>query len=352
MFRVRVLCVLSILVFCFVAAIGAPVGRPGSESGADGGSWEALLSRGLFLFYEGRYEETFSLLEQAVRKMPPGPGVHRCLGLLRKSFSAMHDQQDDAPAWNASAQEYIRSLGQVSDPDIVLAALLAHRKQRNATSEVTSEALLDKLMEPSRKSPWLDWAYWEKARVVASKIWIMPSHWGEVEFVAGLDRRLGCLINNDPALALRGRAAEAFLKQHPDTYMGHDMRIDLCLWRTAELWRGIGLLQENRWYVGTQADGLFPLNDHQIQLVAVAKKALIDLQESFPAKAYKLADAERHLDEFLWGESGKKWILTYLDTVVDVKGRQSVPAEVVDWLAKVARPEERETIIVPEPTNR
>jgi len=192
---------------------------------------------------------------------------------------------------------------------------------------------LDKLIDPARQSPWRDWAYWEKARVVASKAWVSTRiAWGTVEFLQDDTRRIGCL-DKHPDETLRARAAEKFLKQNPNSYMGHTMRLDLCLWRVTRARRAIGQLAENEWFTNGAKATPFPLSEEQVRLVKGAEESLAALSRLFPENVRKLATAETDLDDYLWLGLSNRAVVKYLKTVVEVQGKDAMPVEVYEWLS-------------------
>ncbi|HUS98622.1 MAG TPA: hypothetical protein VMX97_18000, partial [Hyphomicrobiaceae bacterium] len=263
-------------------------------------TWERCLYKGLQLYCQGEYRATFNLIEKAVRSAKPGPEAHRSLALMYKAFARVSSLQTPVGEWNESAKQYLdrlEALKEPSDADLVILAALKHVHVRSAPSTPTSEPFLDKLIDPARKSPWRDWAYWEKARVVASKAYVSTRiAWGSVEFLQGDTRQIGCL-DDHPDETLRARAAEAFLKENPDSYMGRAMRTDLYYWRLFEARRALARFAKNEWYVGDRGNDVFPLTDDQLKHIASARASLSALARLFPESSEKLGQAESRLDE-------------------------------------------------------
>ena len=300
--------------------------------------WESLLYQGLRLCYQDEYQNAFEMIQNAVRSKDPGPEVHRCLALMYHAFARSHSLYMPVTEWNPSAKEYLDRLEALKEPDdadLVILATLKHVHMRSAPRTATSEPFLDKLIDPARKSPWRDWAYWEKARVVASKAYVSTRiAWGSVEFLQGDVPRIGCL-DEHPAETLRARAAQMFLKENPDSYMGRTMRLDLCLWRVTRARRAMAQLAGNEWFTDGAKAEPFPLSEEQVRLVKGAEESLAALSRLFPESVRKLATAETGLDDYLWLGLSNRAVVKYLKTVVEVRGKDAMPVEVYEWLSSV-----------------
>jgi hypothetical protein len=309
------------------------------ESGGEKAyDWARLLCRGLYLCYQGEYQNAFEMIQSAVRSKDPGPEVHRCLALMYHAFARTHGLYMPVTEWNPSAKEYLDRLEVLKEPgdaDLVILATLKHVHMRSAPRTPSSEPFLDKLIDPVRKSPWRDWAYWEKARVVASKAYVSTRiAWGSVEFLQGDVPRIGCL-DEYPAETLRARAAQVFLKDNPDSYMGRTMRLELCLWRVTQARRALAQLAGNEWFTDGAKAEPFPLSEEQVRLVKGAEESLAALSRLFPESVRKLATAETGLDDYLWLGLSNRAVVKYLKTVVEVRGKDAMPVEVYEWLSSV-----------------
>jgi len=303
-------------------------------------TWERCLYKGLQLYYQGEYQSAFEMIQSAVRSEKPGPEVHRCLALMRHAYVQTRGQHLTVSEWKTSVAKDLGRLEapkEPSDADLVILATLKYAHVCHAGSILTSEPFLDKLIDPARKSPWRDWAYWEKARVAASKAYVPPKFtWGSVEFLQGDVRRIGCL-DEHPAETLRARAARVFLKDNPDTYMGRTMCRELYYWRLFEARRALARFTKNEWYVGDRGNDVFPLTDDQLKHIASARASLSALARLFPESSEKLGQAESRLDELLWFSrpSPKRTIVKYLRTVLEVRGKDAIPPDVYQWLSSV-----------------
>ena len=300
--------------------------------------WESLLYQGLRLCYQGEYRSAFEMVEKAVRSEKPGPEVHRCLALMRHAYVQTRGQHLTVSEWKTSVAEdlgRLEALKEPGDADLVILATLKYAHVCHAGSILTSEPFLDKLIDPVRKSPWRDWAYWEKARVVASKAWVSTrTAWGSVEFLQGDTRQIGCL-DDHPDETLPARAAQAFLKENPDSYMGDTMRKELCHWRVMRAYRGIHELIQNEWYSNGSQMGLFPLSEEQVQLFKKTEETFAAISALAPEDVRRLMTAEGALDNLLWfaHPAPKRTIVAYLKAVLEVRGPAALPEDVHRWLS-------------------
>lgn len=298
--------------------------------------WARLLYRGLYLRYQGEYQNAFEMVEKAVRSEKPGPEVHRCLGLMHHAF--VNSSGERLLAWKASVAENLDRLEALKEPgdaDLVILATLKHVYLRSEAGMATSEPFLDKLIDPARKSLWRDWAYWEKARVVAFKAYVSTGlAWGSVEFVQDGTRLIGCL-DDHPDETLPARAAQAFLKENPDSYMGDTMRKELYHWRVMRAYRGIHELIQNEWYSNGSQMGLFPLSEEQVQLFKKTEETFAAISALAPEDVRRLVTAEGALDNLLWfaHPAPKRTIVAYLRAVLEFKGPAALPEDVHQWLS-------------------
>jgi len=257
---------------------------------------------------------------------------------MYKAFARVSSLQTPVGEWNESAKQYLDRLEALKEPgdaDLVILATLKHVHLRSEAGMATSEPFLDKLIDPARKSLWRDWAYWENARVVASKAYVSTRiAWGSVEVLQGDARRIGCL-DEHPGETLRARAAQTFLKENPYSYMGRTMRLDLCLWRVTQARRALAQLAKNDWFTNDTNAAPFPLSEEQVRLVKGAEESLAALSRLFPENVRKLATAETGLDDYLWLGLSNRAVVKYLKTVVEVRGKDAMPVEVYEWLSSV-----------------
>ena len=292
-------------------------------------------------------------MDKAVHSAQPGPNVHRCLGLMRRAFIRIHKQEYPVRRWDASAEKHLKQLESKespSDPDLVILACLRDVDVKHGTAEPTTEPILDKLIDPARKSPWRDWAYWQKARVIASKAWTWPNDVGSVVFRFAEKRRIGCLVaRSTPSLTIRARAAEACLKKHPQSYMGDVMRVELAEWRWREAAAAVRELVNNRWYTAEGDLEGFPLNKKQLELLTQAEANVFAAGKLFPKAFLEVFVAEDKLDRVFWEGGSTRRIPEYFRTILKVKGKQALSAEIRQWLATIPIPEGRKAESKPRP---
>ncbi|GAF85049.1 unnamed protein product, partial [marine sediment metagenome] len=281
----------------------------------------------------------------AVRSAEPGRNVHRCLALMKRAFIGIHKQEEPVRKWNPSAEKHLKQLESkksLSDPDLVIVACLRDVYVRAPTGEPTMEPILDKLIDPTRNSRWRDWAYWQKARVIASKAWTWTGDLGTVVFRLAEKRRIGCLVDRyTSSLTIRGRAAKAFLTKHPDSYMADVMRHELAQWRWRKAAVAVRELVDNRWYTGEGDLEGFPLNKKQLELLTQAQANVYAAGKLFPKVFLEVFVAEDKLDRVFWEGGSTRRIPEYFRTILKVKGKQALSAEIRRWLATIPIPERR-----------
>lgn len=319
--------------------------RSAAQIAAANEFWQTTLHKGLRLYYEGKYQEVFDLIDKAVHSAEPGRNVHRCVALMRRAFIGIHKQEEPVRSWNPSAEKHLKQLESkksLSDPDLVIVACLRDVYVRAPTAEPTKVPILDKLIDPARNSRWRDWAYWQKARVIASKAWTWTGDLGTVVFRLAEKRRIGCLADRyTSSLTIRGRAAEAFLKKHPQSHMADVMRLELVEWRWRKAAVAVRELVNNRWYTGEGDLEGFPLNKKQLELLTQAEANVIAAGKLFPKVFLEVFVAEDKLDHILWVSGSTRDIPEYFRTILKVKGKQALSAEIRQWLATIPIPEGR-----------
>lgn len=295
-------------------------------------SWRQLLHRGLGMYWRKQYKDVFVLLEKSVRHDQPGPGVHQVLGLMRKAFVKCRDPRQGNKDWNTFALAYVKNLTgkpKLIDTDLVLLSLT-----KESTDRTANETVLDKFVVEFPRSPWYDWAFWEKAQAVGSRAWVGSNPLG-VAALQGNKSKVGCLVMNAPELWIRGRAAKAFLRSHRDSYMAERMREDLAIWRMTLALQALGVLEQNKWYVGSKTGSAFPFMKRQIEAIARAKADVRSVETMLPKVAKIKLKASRMLHEFLW-ESDERWKIVdyfeYITKIPDEKG-YILQKEILEWVA-------------------
>jgi len=303
----------------------------------DRNPWLGVFQRGLMLYQEGDYTNTFALVEAAVLEHPPEQEVHRCLALMRKAFLRMHNIREPVNAWTPSALKEIRkreSLSMRTDRHLVILAAVKYQRSQNGDIAPVTVPLLNQIIEMKPESSWKDWAYWEKARVLAGRAWVPTTAWGVVEYGSDSRRRIGCL-DDSPLISIPARAAESFLRQKPSTYMGKQMRLDLYLYRTTVARRALAKLAKDQSSSSEKkSDEVLPLEENQMVILREAESKLDALSHSFPKDVLRLLTVEAEIDDFLWNVAESKRVIPeYLKLLQEIRGRGVLLPHVAKWLA-------------------
>jgi len=240
--------------------------------------------------------------------------------------------------WNDGALKHIESIAlkeQKADVDYVILAALKYVGQKQCDGVSVSEPFLKRLLSESARSPWADWAYWQRTRLLSEEAWTFEEDLGVVPCDIGSTKRLGCLTDN-PREIVKARGAAAWLRKHPRTYMARQMRLDLYQGRMWLARTALESLASNEWFIDKDdADGVFPLTGEQVDSVRRARDAVRSVGKAVPRHVEALAQAEDKVDDFLWNAHPKENILIYLRGVVNVKGKDALPATVRQWLQKL-----------------
>ncbi|MGB2937644.1 MAG: hypothetical protein WBD05_05530 [Phycisphaerae bacterium] len=332
----------------FVAAVfpgnagGGADQKPTSPARTESAVWSDILHRGLMLYYEGRHKETFELVERELHTLEPGPEAHRCIRLARKAFIAMHGLEEPVREWNEPARKHINAFlekKEASGADAVLAAALLDTEQKDPDATIAAGDILRRLMQPERKSPWADWAFWERARILASKAWVPTRDLGVVEYADDGRKKLGCLAKF-PARLIQARAAKDLLRRHPESYMGEQMRCELAFYRAEALQIALEELRANEWYVPRpepEHQWVLHFSEEQLAHLEKMRDAIRKVDALFPKDAALSVRARKSLDRFLWEGGGRALVLEYFSKMLEMK-HPSLPNEVAKWAARLPKP--------------
>ena len=276
-------------------------------------NWKDTFDRGLWLYHQGKAQEAFNIIENAVRNEDPGPEVQHTLVLMRRSFIVLTASPEPVKNWEGSAKQYIHEIESKKDlsvPDTVILCVLKPSAYPPNHSEFgwNTEPLLNRIIQAEPPSPWRDWAFWEKARITG---------------------------DDAPRRVIKGRNAIAFLKEHPNTYMKRAFALDVYRWRVGESRLHFQNLLED--------------NDTEDILVReqLPTEWLDQVQQTFAelkrVPITSLQDAQSKLDNRLWGGHRgvpeKRLILEYLRALIETEGKHSVPPEVYEGVMKLDKNE-------------
>jgi hypothetical protein len=323
---------IAMAIICILSSYGSV--RAADEQGTP---WSGILHRGLMLYHKGEYTNAFALIKQAVNERDPGPEVHRCLALLRKTFLRINGLRDPVTKWTPTASAVIAALEaepHPTDGQVAMLAVLEYHHANDTPEAKRADSPLDILIE--KQSPWQDWACWEKARTLAEKAWVPSEAWGVVQYEETPHARIGCL-DEMPILTIPARAAEEVLRRNPGSYMSDEMRKQVCLYRVTVARKQIAALAKNEWFTGDQSCGLFPFGENQVQILKAIEGQMNTLSRLSASNALALAAAEAKLDEFLWHESSspRRAIPEYLKKVLEVRGKSYLSPDVAEWVTSL-----------------
>ena len=282
--------------------------------------WESILYESLWLHCQDKHQEVFDLVENATRSRDPGAEVHRCLAMMRRSFIDLTKTPEPIHHYSEKAKAYIDGLDRRKDkaiPDLVILSVLIPREQ---SLDWVTEPLLDKIIESG--SPWRDWAYWEKARVVGLKASDSTHPWGLATYECHGREYTAC-STEIPKEAIAGRAVIKFLQDNPRTYMRDVFLADFIRWRLLQARRAAYCLRREQEVMG------YPLSDEQVNALRVAEETFISSWQRKPE--LKLQILEDKLDRHLWGDfycdDVKGLLVEYLNAVMEAKGKGILPTE-------------------------
>jgi hypothetical protein len=285
------------------------------------------------LYHKGQYEAAFTLIEKMVREETPGDDVHRCIALMQRAFAKLHKLDDPVIRLTPSAQAYIDTVEANSDKTaadlVILAAIKELRVDHERVGAVPAE--LEKLArdDASDTTTWCDWARWEVIRLWCSSLYTAKDALGVAMCkVDEKDRRV--VLATAPISTIRARHATIFLRAHPDTYMGRQLRTELLNWRLAEAERSLSELAANEWMTTTQRpDEIVPFNDQVIARLQRIKESYGGIRELIPKDYVALINAEIRLDSSLWGDGNERVIVPYVRVVAK---QRPIPSDVEEWL--------------------
>lgn len=322
----------SILAGVFILGLGTTRANasPGTPKAA-GVAWQRLLHRSLAMYWQKQHKDVFELIEKSVRLGQPSPGVHQVLGLMRKAYLECRSPRQPKKAWNTFVLAYVKKLSskpKLTDTDLVLLSLT---KQGNTGT--VDEASLDKLMAKYPDSPWIDWAFWTKARVIG-----LRAHAGHHPFgviaLRGNKPHVGCLVMYKPQVWIQGRAAKSFLRQHRDSYMGEVMRVDLTIWHMTQAVQALAVLEKNVWYTKQEVGAAFPLSKKQIEAIANAKASLKSVGSMWPETTQRRLTANTIMRDFLFDQDDNWRIVDYFNEITKMpKGEgYMLQKDITDWI--------------------
>lgn len=318
-------------VFLVSGVIIQSIGALPNDVDRQNNTWEQTLHRGLVLYFEGEHTDVFQLLEGRTRTLEPSTAVHQALALMAKAFQRCYSPEQENQEWKVIAKQYLRDLSGKSEPtdtDMVILALLS-----NDGYVTTDVSFLDKLLSEFPDSPWRDWAFWEKARVLGLNSFVSRDPLG-LHALKGNEDRVGCLVTENPQLWVQGRAAESFLKSHPNTYMGETMQEDLARWRLTSTIEALLRLKANSGDTASVSGCGFPLTQQQIEAIAKAEVAIRSVEDLFSEEIKRRATANGYLGDFLWwGESEWK-IIDYFGELIMIPENQRpiLDKDIMDWV--------------------
>lgn len=308
------------------------------------GDWNQLFYEGLVRFYQADYESVIEMLQSAVRAHQPGPGVHRCLALMRLAFCRQHDshvgmlysQPRTPQSYSKSALKSFKDLETKAHNGVADRVILAAVKD-SYTYHTDVIKTLEQIIDSD--SRWRDWAYWKKAHSISRLPCMQYGIRNKNEDFGVIDHSAVAghpqyILNIEPYYTthiVQSRAARIFSGRHPNSYMRIQFSRDL---ERGYLHGSKRLLSELASLIKNNKSST--LNSKQQQALDSALEdidnIITDKEADVPAWIrYSQLDLEGLLyDDIDDGSSHK--IPRYLKSIQVTKPEGTLPLHITKWL--------------------
>ena len=250
--------------------------------------------------------------------------------MMRRAFIDTTKTPEPVHFWSPEAQKYIDQLQAKNEKEIADLVILSVLVPREQSMDWATEPLLDEIIESG--SPWRDWAYWEKARVVSLKSCSSTAFdpWGLARY-SHEGKEYVTASAYSTWQTIRGRAAAAFLKENKKSYMKDAFLGDFWSWQIGQIHDAADGLQDSEEKLG------YALTNEQVEsLDEISSAAARFVVEPRGSDAqHKLRQLERELDDRLWGDFYirlRGFHIRFFRAIVEAKGKEALPSGIYEAL--------------------